>query len=582
MNRNSLKHLLPYSLLLLLLFTSLLQAQETGPLKSYVYTDDPAYSYQVVGQLPGEGFDAYFLNMNSQTWRSADEVTPNLWNHWMTLIVPHQLTSNTANLIVYEGKTSATPPDPADVALFVPLATYTGSIQVILQQVPAQPLQFAELDQPTSEDTLVSYTWRKYMETGDPTWSAYLPMTKAAVRAMDTTEDYVSSSLGFDIDSFIVTGFSKRGAIAWLTAAVDPRVSAVVPGEFNILHIADQLEHHYNSYGFYSEALAGYENNRITDNIRSPEGKMLQKLVDPISYKQALTMPHLILNVTGDEFFLPDASEAYIHEIPAETLQRIIPNTNHAFEGKLEDMLMGLIAWYQVQLYGVDKPAIDWQLSESGELVVSSDQTPAVAKLWQATNSTARDFRYPIVGDSAWSDTIIAADSNGQFRVNVPTPAEGYTAFMVELTYPGMAGIPQIYTTSVFITPDEEPFEVEDPLGDPKSPRYWRTQVNRALAGRPLDYDQEALQAMLPIRVLGEYLNDVEAVAANLGRPGAKRSCTAARLNVQADELGWYTTLYVLGDENIKYWQPYDLAEELYATGYPLFSAGICQFLTRQ
>jgi PhoPQ-activated pathogenicity-related protein len=568
--------------LLLFFLTGLLQAQETEPLKTYVYQDDPAYSYQLLGQLPGDDFDAYFINMNSQQWRTPEEVTPNLWNHWMTVIVPHQLTSNTANLIVYSGKTSTTPPDPADVAMFVPLATLTGSVQVILQQVPAQPLQFAELDQPTTEDTLVSYTWRKSMQTGDPTWSAYFPMTKAAVRAMDTVQSFTSGTLGYETDSFIVTGFSKRGAIAWLTAAIDPRVSAVVPSEFNILHIADQLEHHYNSYGFYSEALAGYENNGITSNIRSPEGKILQQLMDPISYKDALTMPHLLINVTGDEFFLPDASEAYIHEIPAETLQRIIPNTNHGFDGKLEDMLMGLIAWYQVQLYGIEKPQIEWHLEDNGELIVSSSTTPAIVKLWQATNPTARDFRHPIVGDTAWGETLLTADTDGKYRVSVPSPGEGYTAYMVELTYPGMTGIPQIYTTSVYVTPDEKPFEVEDLLDDPKAPRYWRRQVNQAIAGKPLEHDLSSLQAMLPIRVLGEYINDVDGLAENLNSRGAKRNCTAARLNVEADELGWYTTLFTIGQENIKYWQPYDLAETAYERGRPRISAEICHYLTRQ
>ncbi|MCU7919742.1 MAG: PhoPQ-activated pathogenicity-related family protein [Candidatus Thiodiazotropha sp. (ex Epidulcina cf. delphinae)] len=580
MNWRCFKRIHPFGFLLLF-FTGLIYAQEPGPLKAYVYEDDPTYAYRVVGQLPGNGFDAYFLNMDSQTWRSEDEVTPTLWNHWVALIVPHQLTSNTANLIVTGGSSTASPPSPEDLALFVPLATATGSIQVILPQVPAQPLLFAELGESIVEDELIAFTWRKTMETGDPTWSAYLPMTKAAVRAMDTAQDYIAGSLGFDIEHFIVTGFSKRGAIAWLTAAIDPRVSAVVPGAFNVPHFAEQLEHHYNSYGFYSEAVADYEKNGIIGNVRSPEGKLLRMLVDPISYKQALTMPHLILNATGDEFFLPDASEAYIHEIPAETLQRIVPNTNHGFEGKVEELIMGMIAWYQVQLYGVPRPDIDWHLEKSGELVVSSDQTPVVVKLWQAANPGARDFRHLIVGGNAWSDTVIAAGSDGRYRVNIPPPVEGYTAYLVELTYPGMAGIPQVYTTSAFVTPDDEPFEVEDPLGDPRSPRYWRFQVNRALAGQPRDYTREALQAMLPIRVLGAYLTSVEALDAYLDRRGPKRNCTAARLNVQAEELGWYTTLYVLGDENIKYWQPYALAERLYAKGYPWPAAGICRLLTR-
>ena len=581
MNRSFLRFTFP-ACLLLLLFTGPLHAQQPDPLKAYVYEDDPAYAYRVIGQLPGEGYDVHFLNMDSQNWRTEEDVAPTLWNHWVVLIVPHQLTSTTANLTIVGGSFSTTPPDAEDLALFAPLATATGSIQVVLGQVPGQPLQFTELDQPVREDALVAYTWRKTMETGDPTWSAYLPMTKATVRTMDTAQEYAASSLGLVVENFIVTGFSKRGATAWLTAAVDPRVVAVAPGLFNVLHMADQLEDHYNSYGFYSEAVSDYEENGIMENIRSPEGKLLEQLVDPISYKQALTMPHLVLGATGDEFFLPDASEAYIHDIPGETLQRIVPNTNHYADNKLEDMLLGLIAWYQTQLYGVTRPDIDWHLSETGELIVSSDQTPLVTKLWQATNPSARDFRLEIVGNQAWSETIISPGDDGNYRVSVPEPVAGWTAYLVELTYPGIAGIPQTYTTSVFVTPDEHPFEIEDPLGNPRTPFYWQRQVNRALEGRPLDYDLESLQGMLPIRVLGGYIKDTEALGEYLNNWGPKRSCTAARLNVEADEQGWYTTLYVHGDQNIKFWQSYDLAERLYENDRHLMAAGVCQLLTRQ
>ncbi|MET0090286.1 MAG: PhoPQ-activated protein PqaA family protein [Candidatus Thiodiazotropha sp.] len=192
----------PFRLILIcltgLLTTTLLAAQE-GPLEAYVHQPDPAYGYQVVGQLPGGDFDAYFLNMNSQNWRSSNEVTPTLWNHWVTLIVPHNLTSDTANLIITGEKFSTTPPSPEGLALYLPLATYTGSIQVVVQQIPAQPVQFADQDQPTLEDTIVSLSWRKSMQTGDPTWAVMLPMTKASVRAMDTAQDYLNETLGLGI-----------------------------------------------------------------------------------------------------------------------------------------------------------------------------------------------------------------------------------------------------------------------------------------------------------------------------------------------------------------------------------------------
>jgi PhoPQ-activated pathogenicity-related protein len=578
----------PLSRYLIALLTALsafaLHADEpsTSPLRQYVETPDSSYSYRLVNQWSGDGFDAYYLNMNSQSWRSSAEVSPVVWNHWVTIIVPQQLTTNTANLVILGGHTSAQPPDPEELTLFVPIATATGAVQVILEQVPAMPLYFTGLSEGLTEDSLVAYSWKRVMETGDPTWAVHLPMTKAVVRTMDTAQDFITTTLGFGIDNFIVTGFSKRGATAWLTAAVDSRVVAVAPGDLNILNIANQLEHHYSSYGFFSDALSYYELNGILEGIRSPEGKLLAQIIDPISYKDTLTMPHLILNASGDEFFIPDASEGYVHELPAEVLQRIVPNTNHIMDGMLEEVLSGLVAWYQVQLHGVDKPNIEWHLAPSGELEVSSDQPPLVAKLWQATNPSARDFRHEIVGNQAWQNSLISADADGIYRVTVPAPSEGYTAYMVELTYPGVADIPQVYTTSVFITPDELPFELEDPLLEPKHPLYWNLQVKRALWGIADDYTIAELEMLLPIRVLGSYIHDVNTLDAYLNGSAARQACSAARLNVEAQEVGWYTTLYTFDEVNIKYWQPYDMAERLYSEGKERQASAVCWWLTLQ
>ncbi|MET0008312.1 MAG: PhoPQ-activated protein PqaA family protein [Candidatus Thiodiazotropha sp. 6PLUC9] len=555
-------------------------AERYNPLKDYVYAYDSAYNYRLVSQRSEDGFDVYTINLDSQKWRSAEEVSPVLWNHWLTLIVPDQITTSMANIVVHSGNSDSGVPDIESFGEYRTLAIQSGSIQAILQQVPAQPLTFTDLDEAVQEDALVSYSWRKVMETGDPTWSAYLPMTKAVVRGMDTTQKIVEDKLGFEIEQFIVTGFSKRGAIAWLTAAIDPRVSGVIPGGYNILYLDQQLEHHFNSYGFYSEALANYSNKQILQEIRSPEGKFLRSLIDPVSYRHTLNMPHLILNVTGDEFFLPDASEAYIDKIPGETLQRIIPNTNHSFLGHEEEMMEGLTAWYQMIVNGFARPQIDWEHDESGSLVVHSDLTPLEVRLWQANNPHGRDFRFPTVGDEAWHSTLLEVGQDGSYRISVPIPDEGYTAYMAELTYPDVFGKAQVYTTSVFIVPDKVPFELGYPISEPKTASYWSQQVESALLGEPLDYSADELMKMLPFFVLGEQVEDVEGLDEFLSASAAKQNCTAARLNVEAGELGWYSSIHQ-ADANVKYWQVYDWAERLYVLESRDSAAVFCRELTQ-
>ena len=82
-------------------------------------------------------------------------------------------------------------------------------------------------------------------------------MTKASVRAMDVITEYMTSpsspqeiqNLLSNPNQFIVAGASKRGWTTWTTAAVDPRVMAIVPVVMDALNIVENLHHHFRAYG---------------------------------------------------------------------------------------------------------------------------------------------------------------------------------------------------------------------------------------------------------------------------------------------------------------------------------------------
>jgi len=62
-------------------------------------------------------------------------------------------------------------------------AVASKSVVAELKQVPNQPLVFMQDGKKRKEDDLIAYTWIKFMETSDPTWTARMPMVKSAVRA---------------------------------------------------------------------------------------------------------------------------------------------------------------------------------------------------------------------------------------------------------------------------------------------------------------------------------------------------------------------------------------------------------------
>ncbi|MEJ2742710.1 MAG: PhoPQ-activated protein PqaA family protein [Gammaproteobacteria bacterium] len=555
-------------------------ASETA-LEEYVYRLDSNYEYTMVDKTIGPGYTVYLLNMTSQAWRAETEVSPTVWTHWVRVIIPDVLLTTSAHLIITGGDMSPLPPNDEDLALFAPIALSTASVAILLSEVPGQPLQFVDKPDPIREDALVAYSWRKVMETGDATWAAYFPMTKAAVRTMDTAEHFLQDVLGAAPSGFIVTGFSKRGATAWLTAAIDSRVQAVVPGVFNAMHFEVQFENQYRNYGDYASAAIDYSNERVLQNIRSPEGKLLTAVVDPIHYVDRLTMPHYILQASGDQFFLPDASRSFIQAIPGEVTQRIVPNEDHSLSQQIVPNISALIAWYQSVLLGSPRPVIEEVLRTDGVLEVTSDQPAMNAVLWQAHNPEKRDFRLETLGPE-WKETPISADDDGVYRVSAPPPSDGYTAYMVEFTYPGTqtVEIRQQYTTSTYVTPDSRPFVLQEDVNDPKTARYWLDQV---IPGEPngADFSEEALRALLPIRVLGTYITDLDRLrkTLRLGRGSvqrAMRQCTAARLNVESRKVGWYSTVW----NWVPYWKVIDFAEQQFDEGQESISAALCYVLT--
>ena len=111
------------------------------------------------------------------------------------------------------------------------------------------------MDKRRSEDAIIGFTWWKWITDPEtnPEWLVHLPMTKASMRAMDTITEYLTSpsapqeiqDLELNPSKFIVSGGSKRAWATWTTAAVDPRVLAIVPVVMDNLNARENLHHHY-------------------------------------------------------------------------------------------------------------------------------------------------------------------------------------------------------------------------------------------------------------------------------------------------------------------------------------------------
>ena len=427
-------------------------------MKDYVTKADPAFRYEVAETFNGEGWTEHRVKMVSGTWLTKQEVNHPEWWHWVTIVVPNEVTETEALMVIGGGSTEDEKPQAAN-ELLVQAAVGTKSIIAEISNIPFQPLNYVNDEKDDRfEDDLIAYGWRQYLEGGakdeDVEWLARLPMTRAVVRAMDVVQE-ISAELSKPVDSFVVAGASKRGWATWTTAIVDERVIAIIPVVIDMLNVESSFNHHWRCYGAWSPAINDYINEGIMDWTGSKEYARLLELVEPYSFIDQLTLPKFLINATGDEFFITDSWQFYWDDLVGDKYIQYVPNANHGLNGTYN--LGSLVAFYNAVITESAIPKVDWSVSaDSIYLEVLSDVDYKVTK-WEAVNENARDFRVPVIG-RVWKDSELSKTSNNQYAINFSAPEKGYKAGMLEIIFDSGTEVPFTFTTGTVVTPNTYPF----------------------------------------------------------------------------------------------------------------------------
>lgn len=464
MCRFTLKHVV---CLLALILTSVMPLRAFAtPLDDYVSAPDSAFSWQLLATYPHSGYTDFVFHMSSQNWLTSSEVDRTLWEHHMVITVPDTVSHETGLLYITGGSTSSGVPSANDPML-VQMAVETNTVTAMLRQVPNQPLTFLNdpASEPRTEDEQIAYCWRMFLETGESKWLSRLPMTKSAVRALDTVTQFMATPDGGQrtVNQFVVTGASKRGWTTWTTAAVDSRVVAFAPMVIDLLNMQVSFRHHFDALGFWSPQIVDYENEGITEQFNTPEMAALCEIVEPYSYlDRYVNKPKLLLNGSQDEFFLPDSSQFYWERLTGEKRLRYVPNAGHGLNaGAVND----LRAWYWSIINGVPRPDVTWTKKYDGSLEIHvSGGTPSQVLLWQTSTVSERSFSLEFQ-PPLYSSTVLAPVDTDTYIASVPAPPSGWKAFLVEFTFPSGGPTPFRFTTEISIVPDVLPYGPQYALG---------------------------------------------------------------------------------------------------------------------
>jgi PhoPQ-activated pathogenicity-related protein len=418
-------------------------------LRAAVREVDDCYAYEVLDSNRIGKCTATTLALTSQPWQGAE------WKHWLSILVPDELThTDAAILFITGGSTKSSPPKgtSTEALMLSSLATRSGAVMAVLQQVPNQPL-YGDL----TEDRLVAYTFDKYLDGEGDDWPLLVPMVESAVRAMDTVQSYTKDVMQLDIQGFIVSGASKRGWTTWLTAAADDRVRGIAPMVIDMLNLTPQMEQQKKTYGGFSEQIRPYTDLKIQERMRTDIGARLRALVDPYEYRNLLLLPKLIVLGTNDPFWTVNASSHYFPDLKHPKAMFYLPNGDH---GLGLGILPTMASFFRATLSGKTLPEFTWSTPSTGTLVAKWRDRSGVARLWQA-HSHNRDFR-----EVEWTSTDI--DGALSCKAELSTPEEGWNAYFIEVRFRDGENRPCRLSTEIQVRPDTFPYELSEESGAEK------------------------------------------------------------------------------------------------------------------
>ncbi len=435
----------------LLLWTLLLLAPALGgastagtpadALDRFLAQPDASFAWQV--RTESRYRNAYYaeLRLVSQTWKGTE------WKHRLHVLVPRKVDaeSGQALLLVWGGRWKPHYDDPPGRAqlpkrtdLFAGIAEQLRTPVAVLAQVPFQPL-FGGL----REDALIAYSFGRYIESGDDSWPLLLPMVRSAIRGMDAVSEYLAERHALDIRHFTLAGASKRGWTTWLTAASDPRVTAMAPMVIDMLNMPAHLQHQVDTWGDLSEQIRDYTDAGLHDILSSQAGGRLRRIIDPYHYLSRIGQPKLLVIGTNDRYWPLDALRLYWDRLQGESHVLYVPNNGHSVKDTLR-VVGSLNALHQHATGRHRMPRLEWTYTESAdalELAVRSDPAPARVRAWQAHAETL-DFR-----SAEWTASD-AVEDDGTWRHRIELPAAGHTALFGEAVY---ENLPLSYSLSTLV-----------------------------------------------------------------------------------------------------------------------------------
>lgn len=418
--------------------------------------------YVSKGQEQQPGVNIRRFELTSQSWGQGGQVAPAGWTHGVDLYIPDNVKGTRAVLVANDGVNNPLPgespgaPNNFSQQTLLNIARQTGLIVVAVSNVPNQYLTYSDDGVPRTEDGSVAHSWKLFMQAPEqrPFMSLHVPMMEALVKAMDLAQKETQPG---QVVSFLATGASKRGWAVWLSALADSRVDSIVPFVIDVLNTDKVFDQTFLAYGGnWPLAYVDYYLQGVIAQRKSEPFKKLMQVEDPMTYlnlpgyTDRMKISKYIVNASGDDFFIPDASRQYFPDLPGNNTLRVIPNSAHDVRAFVEANLIPYIKRRQTGNTAPRLKAQEQRLdATSTQLHLTLSEMPIRTTQWTALNPKARDFRYNCGVRYTAKPLPVAMNVQATLRA----PEEGWNAQFIETEYAD--GV--VETTMVKVLPEMYP-----------------------------------------------------------------------------------------------------------------------------
>lgn len=206
----------------------------------------------------------------------------------------------------------------------------------------------------------------------------------------------------------------------------------------------------------------------------------MAKIIDPISYVKRFAMPKLVIDSTGDEFFMLDDNYYWWDNMTAvgETHLIMIKNAEHSLATGLVEVVEAISSFMHDVFAGYKRPNMTWKFGRNGNNGTISIETtvkPEKVIVRHATTlqTARRDWRLitganpcpwiAVKGECIqpvlWAGEEAIQVDDTHYIAEMPMPDQGWRAWFAEVHFKQGVGIaPYIFSTQVDILPDTFPF----------------------------------------------------------------------------------------------------------------------------